>query len=204
MFRSVINTVINMGLPVTPVFTIVNDFSRLEYFGGKCLDNAHRYTRTIMLKLDPKKLTVLVDSREQRPWNMEPMPIKRATLATGDYTLAALRSEIAIERKSLDDLLGCIGSGRDRFERELVRLRAFPLRAVIVEANWGDIETGAYRSKVHPNAALGSILGWMSRGIPFYFAGRSDRAAKMAGRMMFLYAKRRHAELLELNEAIRI
>lgn len=154
-----------------------------------------------MKKLDPSRLLVLVDKREQRPWNMDPLPTQSATLQTGDYTLAALASEIAIERKSLDDLLGCIGTGRDRFERELDRLRAYPLRCVIVEANWGDIETGSYRSKVNPNAAMGSICGWMSRGIPFIFAGRSDRAAKLAGRMMFLYAKKRYAELSLLNNA---
>ena len=153
-------------------------------------------------KLDPSKLLVLCDKREQLPWDMDPLPVKRATLQTGDYTLASLSSEIAIERKSLDDLLGCIGSGRDRFERELERLRAFPLRAVIVEANWGDIETGAYRSKVHPNAAIGSICGWMASGVPFYFAGRRDRAAKIAGRMMFIYASRKFSQMIQLQDCI--
>lgn len=154
------------------------------------------------MKLKPENLTVLIDRREQRPWSVDPMLKKEATLQTGDYSLLGLESHIAIERKSLDDLLGCIGGGRERFERELDRLRAYPLRAVVVEANWGDIEIGGYRSKVHPNAAMGSICAWMARGIPFIFAGRSDRASKLACRIMYRYACDRATEATFLIENI--
>lgn len=152
------------------------------------------------MKLKPENLTVLCDNREQRPWALDPLPMKRATLQTGDYSIAGLESHIAIERKSLDDLMGCIGKGRPRFERELERLSAFPCRAVIVEANWGDIEAGQYRSKIHPNAAMGSICAWMARGIPFIFAGRHDRAGKLAGRIMYRYAVDRAREASFLIE----
>lgn len=154
------------------------------------------------MKLKPENLTVLIDSREKASWGVAPMLKKEATLQTGDYSIAGLESHIAIERKSLDDLLGCIGGGRDRFERELDRLRAYPCRYVIVEANWGDIELGSYRSKVHPNAAMGSICAWMARGIPFVFAGRSDRAAKIACRIMYRYACDRAREAAFLVDNI--
>lgn len=154
------------------------------------------------MKLKPEKLFVLVDTRERTPWKMDPMPVMRATLATGDYSLQALPDDVAIERKSIPDLVGCITSGRDRFERELERLKAYPLRAVIIEGTWSDLELGNYRSKLNPNSAVGSVCAWMARGVPFYFAGSPDRAGKLAARMMFLYAKRRAAELNDLNRAI--
>lgn len=116
------------------------------------------------------------------------------SLQTGDYSLVGLESHIAIERKSLDDLLGSLGTGRDRFERELERMRGLPCRYVIVEASWGDIEMGSYRSKMHPNAVMGSICAWMARGIPFLFAGRADRAGKIACRIMYRYAVDRARE----------
>jgi ERCC4-type nuclease len=155
------------------------------------------------MKIEPHNLTVLIDKREQRPWSVDPLRKKEATLQTGDYSILGLESHIAIERKSLDDLMGCIGKGRERFERELDRLRAYPCRYVIVEANWGDIEAGSYRSKIHPNAAMGSICAWMARGIPFLFAGRSDRAGKLACRIMYRYAVDRAREATFLVESLK-
>ena len=85
-----------------------------------------------MAKLSP---TILVDGREQRAWQFENLPSKIASLTTGDYSLAGLQHCVAVERKSLDDLLSCIGIRRDRFKRELARLRGFRFRALVIEAS---------------------------------------------------------------------
>ena len=62
----------------------------------------------------------------------------------------------AVERKSEDDLLCCIGTERARFDREVSRLLAFPVRALVVESTWERIEAGEWRSKITPAAAMGS------------------------------------------------
>ena len=62
---------------------------------------------------------------------------------------------MAIERKGAD-LLQAIGAERERFEREIQRLLAFPVRAIVIEATWGELERGDWRSKVTPAAAMGS------------------------------------------------
>jgi hypothetical protein len=41
------------------------------------------------------------------------------TLETGDIALAALLEGAVVERKTPANLASCIGSGRERFEREL-------------------------------------------------------------------------------------
>lgn len=71
---------------------------------------------------------MLIDSRE--PW---PHPfaahfsnavrLERGALETGDLALAALPDAAVVERKTVPDLLGCIGRERERFERELKRGR---------------------------------------------------------------------------------
>ena len=77
------------------------------------------------MTLKPNSITILVDTREQRPWQFPHcFMTESATLATGDYSVKGLTDEVAIERKSLADLLACVGRERDRFEREVHRLLA--------------------------------------------------------------------------------
>lgn len=100
----------------------------------------------------------------------------------------------ALERKSLSDLLGVIGQGRERFEKEVDRLLAYPVRGIFVEANWQDIESGNYRSEIKPAAAIGSLIGWAARGLPIFMCGSHERCGKFITRMLFIAARRRWRE----------
>jgi ERCC4-type nuclease len=144
--------------------------------------------------LRPEDITVIVDSREQLPFDLTPLRTKVGTRATGDYGIEGMEPVIAIERKSLDDLLSCIGAERARFERELVRLLAYPVRCVVVEASWADLEAGQWRSKVTPASAVGSVLSWIAWGVPFILAGNRERAARYTARILYLAARRRYRE----------
>jgi ERCC4-type nuclease len=105
---------------------------------------------------------------------------------------------VAVERKSLSDCLGCVGVDRDRFEREIQRLLAYPCRALVIEATWEELEAGKWNSKVTASAALGSVLGWIARGLPVIMAGDHDRAGKYVSRLLFTAARRRYRECREL------
>ena len=67
-------------------------------------------------KVRPEQFTAIIDSREQNPLDVSPLQAITGTLVTGDYSIQGLESVIAIERKSLDDLLGCCGRERKRFD----------------------------------------------------------------------------------------
>lgn len=150
-----------------------------------------------MLKkiLQPSDILVVVDTREQRPWRLSPLRTTGGTLPTGDYSVAGLTSEIALERKSMDDLLMCVGRERLRFERELQRLRSYATKSVICECSWLDLERGDWRSQVTPEQAIGSVLGWIAMGIPVVMAGNADKAGKYAAKILFIAARRRWREL---------
>lgn len=146
---------------------------------------------TIPAELKPEQITAIVDSREQLPLDLSPLRSEVGTLPTGDYSVVGLESLIAIERKSLADLIGCVGRERERFEREVQRLLAYPCRCLIVEATWAHLESQNWRGNVTPKQALGSCLGWIAAGLPIIMVGDHDRAGQYVSRLLFIAARRR-------------
>lgn len=91
---------------------------------------------------------VLVDTREQRPYDFKgdlcahfgvTIETQRGTLDTGDYALVEHPEIARIERKSLGDFVGSVTHDHDRFFREMERLADYPIAAVIVEGELGEI-----------------------------------------------------------------
>jgi ERCC4-type nuclease len=148
--------------------------------------------------LKPENVTAIIDSREQLPLDLSPLQTVAGTLTTGDYSVQGLESIVAVERKSLPDLLGCVGQHRERFDREVQRLIAYPVRAIIIEASWADLEAGEWQSRVTPAAAIGSALGWIAQGVPIIMAGDHTRAGRYVSRLLFTAARRRWREAREL------
>ena len=148
------------------------------------------------LPAEPKteQLTAIIDTREQQPLDLAPMRIERGTLPTGDYSIKGLEQFVAIERKSAEDMLGCIGRDRERFDREIVRLLAYPCRAIVVEAGWQFFERGEWRGQVTSSQAIGSLIGWIAAGVPIVMAYDHDRAGRFVSRMLFTAARRRWRE----------
>jgi ERCC4-type nuclease len=120
---------------------------------------------------------IVIDTREQTPFTFghekyAGTVVIAGALDTGDYSLAGLTDRVAVERKSLSDLVACLGSGRERFERELQRAAALDAFAVVVEASWADLAGRCYRSQMNSHAACQSVLAFTCRyRIPFLFAG---------------------------------
>ncbi|MDR0881610.1 MAG: ERCC4 domain-containing protein [Candidatus Adiutrix sp.] len=127
-------------------------------------------------------MKIIVDTREQKPFTFEgreAVEVVVGTLATGDYSLVGLEDRVALERKSLADLVGCLtGSNRDRFERELARGRGLDYFAVIIENGFEELTAKQYHSNLNPHAAAQSILAFQVRHrVPFIWAG-NRRAAE--------------------------
>lgn len=145
--------------------------------------------------LAAESLVAIIDTREQQPLDLSPLRMEPGTLDTGDYSVRGLEHVVRIERKSLDDLVACVGRERERFDREVQRLLAYPVRVLLVEATWSDIEAGNWRSKVTPAAAEGSVLGWIASGLQVELVGSHERAGRFAARILYTVAKRRYREL---------
>ena len=139
----------------------------------------HAITRQV-----PKPV-IVVDTREQMPYLFQGYrhwvgDVVRASLPTGDYSVQGLEAAVALERKSLADLVLSLTASRERFLRECERLAEIPQRAILVEATWEEIKTPYTDSEIpssaHPNAIAGSLVAIQARwNIPLICLSR-DRA----------------------------
>ncbi len=154
-------------------------------------------------------MTILIDTREQRPFTFEheryDVQIQPWTLTVGDYSLRGLEDKVAVERKSLPDLVQCLGRERERFERELQRGAALDAFAVVIEAGWTDLSGGHFRSHINPHAACQSVLAFMARyRTPFLFAGSRAAAEYAAWGFLRQYlegARKRWANIVKAHGA---
>ncbi len=139
--------------------------------------------------------TIIIDSREQTPFEFTNMPSEPGTLDTGDYSVKGLEHRVTVERKSLEDLLACCGRDRDRFKRELQRMRAYRFRLLVVEASAAELEAGEWRSKLKPAHVMGSLSAWMIQyELPIWLAGTHEAGARFVERFLYQAARRIAAE----------
>lgn len=128
--------------------------------------------------------TVVIDTREQASFSFlniaadssasgstaaAPIivPTITATLRTGDYSIEHYTEPpagVAIERKSLADLYATLTRERDRWERELVRLREFSVAEIVVEAAYAEVANPRdERMRRHRRSVCRSIDAWQQR-----------------------------------------
>lgn len=133
------------------------------------------------------KLEILVDSKEQIPWTFDERSFvtTRKNLRTADYSLPGLEDRVALERKSLGDLVNTVIHDWLRFRKELVRLSGFDVAAIVVEANLQQIVDHQYESEAEPASVLGRMNGiFLDHGVPVFLWGDRVLASQMAGQFL--------------------
>ena len=110
----------------------------------------------------------LVDTSEKKPW---PAPkhreMIRGNLQFGDYSIEGYESRVAVERKSLDDLVGSMLSmrpmGWPRFSSRLAEFARLDFACVVVEATDADIRHRKYVPDIRSTRRLGPSAEWTKR-----------------------------------------
>lgn len=100
--------------------------------------------------------TVIRDTREQQGWSFHPyqqcIGMEVGTLKTGDYTIKEMPDLVCIERKaSVIEIAQNVVKERDRFERELERMRDFPHKYIICEFSMSDIVSYPSNADIPPS-----------------------------------------------------
>ncbi|MCX5805644.1 MAG: hypothetical protein NT010_06180 [Proteobacteria bacterium] len=134
--------------------------------------NGHSITRQI-----PKPV-VLIDTREKSPFDFSRFhnwirEERRQRLNIGDYSIEGMENLVALERKSLSDLITTLIQQRPRFFKMCEQLARYRWRALLVEASYEDIKSpysAEYCTLAHPNAISGTLDALESRfGIPIIY-----------------------------------
>jgi ERCC4-type nuclease len=132
-------------------------------------------------------MIVIIDSREQTPYEFK-SPTEVAGLKTGDYSIKGLESWVAVERKTIGDLVACLTTGRERFERELHRGRGLDYFALVVEASLKDLAAGKYQSQMLPKAVIQSLMTFSVRySLPVFFAENRFYGARVTESLLQKY-----------------
>ena len=132
--------------------------------------------------------TVIVDTREQRPLEFQHLPSERGTLQSGDYSIAGLEHDFAVERKSVPDLCGSLTRGRERFERELHRLRGFGFARLLIVGSPHEVQVQAQ----NPKAIFSSLTALETRWrVPVVWEPSPELAARLLERWAWFFWRER-------------
>jgi hypothetical protein len=138
--------------------------------------------------------TILIDTREQNPWEFGAHTTSREKIDTGDYTIEGMADLLCIERKqSVSEIANNITE--KRFPAFLERMSEIPHRFMLFEFDLEDVYEFPVGSdipkrmwdkmRVTNNYILKQIsLFHINYGIHTVFCGDADNAEKMAVRIM--------------------
>ena len=149
------------------------------------------------------KPVLIVDTRERDPLPFDRLTTRPGTLTTGDYSIAGLEEFFAVERKTVADLVSCcMGENRERFERELHRLRGFRFKRLLIVGSELEIKNCNYISRIKPQSVFGSLDAWEMRfDLPVVFRISPELAGRQIERWAFWFTR----EYIETaNELLRI
>jgi hypothetical protein len=134
-------------------------------------------------------LTVIRDTREQKGWDFHPeekvagkiqvLGTEVGTLEAGDYSLKGYEDIIRIERKmGFRELFGNYSpvANRERFEREMEKLRHIKYKYIIVESSLSDDLLGMAPPQVQTGLPCNTVMKWLEEleveyGISVKYAG---------------------------------
>ena len=138
--------------------------------------------------------TIVIDTREQRPYTFDGVPTVRRALATGDYSVEGLESRVAVERKSKADAYQCCGgkkgANRIRFVACLERLAEIDRPAIVIECSFREFCRPPRRTRITPSQAVGSYLSWSAKyRLPIFWCPDRSYAERVTLRWLVAFVK---------------
>jgi ERCC4-type nuclease len=142
------------------------------------------------------KPTLLYDTREQLPYEFTRFSdqfaaIEKRKLLCGDYSILGWETQICFERKSIQDLVSTVIHGKERFGKELAKLREYEHAAIVIEASYQQVASPYTFSDANPKSVIGLLQSHQLRyGVHVIFAGtRVHAEAHIAGMLLkwFIY-----------------
>lgn len=124
---------------------------------------------------------VVIDTREKKPLEFPHLQAVSDTMQTGDYGLQGL-PDFCVERKSIADMVNSLTGERERFWRELERLRAMQSRGfarLLIIGTARELAALLATRNVKISQVMGSLAAIDARFVPVVWASTPERAAAM-------------------------
>jgi hypothetical protein len=142
-------------------------------------------------QLTTPRATVLVDTREQNPFNFSRFRgwfagIEKKALAMGDYSVAGLEDVCAVERKSLSDLVHSCTVDRNTFINRLRQMARYPHRLLVVTSALSQVKSPYAHASVDPNRTtqfLVAVLAGLQ--VPFVCSETHELGEELVGSYLY-------------------
>ena len=127
---------------------------------------------------------IVIDTREQLPYEFDCPTVVRM-LDAGDYSVEGMEMDVVIERKTKADIYGSVTAGRERFEREMVRLYRVKYPALVIESDLQGLLEAPPFSRVSPAVVVNTLVSWSIKyGVCVWLAGNRQLAQRLMFRLL--------------------
>jgi ERCC4-type nuclease len=142
-------------------------------------------------QLQVPRPTVIVDSREQTPFNFSRFKgwfagVERKALALGDYSVAGLEEVCVVERKDLSDLVRSCTVERMAFIKRLRLMARHPHRLLVVTSTLGQVKSRYEHASVDPNRTTQFLVALLAGlQVPFVCSETHELGEELVGSYLY-------------------
>jgi len=142
-------------------------------------------------QLQTPRPTLLVDSREQNPFNFSRFKgwfagVEKKALPLGDYSVAGLEDICVVERKDLSDLVHSSTVDRKAFIDRLRLMARYPHRLLVVTSTLSQVKSPFAHASVDPNRTtqfLVAVLAGLQ--VPFVCSETHELGEELVGSYLY-------------------
>jgi ERCC4-type nuclease len=142
-------------------------------------------------QLATPRATVLVDTREQNPFNFSRFRgwfegIEKTALPVGDYSVSGLEDVCVVERKDLSDLVRSCTAERTTFMNRLRLMARYPHRLLVITSTLSQVKSPYAHARVDPNRTtqfLVAVLAGLQ--VPFICSETHELGEELVGSYLY-------------------
>jgi len=133
-----------------------------------------------------QKPTIIIDSREQKPYTFRGLETITSGMIVGDYTVLG-KEQYIIERKATPlEIHGNFTKGRERFYNELNRAIDSNIKMLILmEFSLADLHKKTRYARINAQMLVNTLTSInLKYGFPYVFAGTRSQAQWFANKFL--------------------
>ena len=142
-------------------------------------------------QLQTPRATILVNSREQSPFNFTRFTgwfagVEKRALSLGDYSIAGLEDVCVVERKELSDLIHSCTVDRAAFVNRLRQMARYPHRLLVVTSALSQIKSRYAYSDFDPNRTIQFLVALLAGlQVPFLCSETHELGEELVGSYLY-------------------